>query len=213
VSEDVRYGSVAPVWVHRKLNKRRRRKLNKRNKRLRSCVSKRFINKSVIFEPHRRGKVVRCGSIELCEAFDASPLRSDVEALRKSLPGGAARDRTMGPRDERACVCVWRCGRTLAPRGVDRGSRSIAWRARSRQLSTRSKRFVNTSDPRAENQPTRVSCALGLRFGSTSFRYRKLNKRRRRKLNKQNKRLRSCVSKRFANKSVIWVGTGDFGTV
>ena len=85
-------------------------------------------------------------------------------------------------------VCVWRCGRTLAPRGVDRGSRSIAWRARSRQLSTRSKRFVNTSDPGAENQPTRVSCALGLRFGSTSFRYRKLNKRRRRKLNKQNKR-------------------------
>ena len=69
-------------------------------------MSKRFINKSVIFEPHRRGKVVRCGSIELCEAFDASPLRSDVEALRKSLPGGAARDRTMGPRDERACVCV-----------------------------------------------------------------------------------------------------------
>ena len=108
---------------------------------------------------------------------------------------------------------VWRCGRTLAPRGVDRGSRSIAWRARSGQLSTRSKRFVNTSDPGAENQPTRVSCALGLRFGSTSFRYRKLNKRRRRKLNKQNKRLRSCVSKRFANKSVIWVGTGDFGTV
>ena len=106
MSEDVRYGSVAPVWVHRKLNKRRRRKLNKRNKRLRSCVSKRFINKSVIFEPHRRGKVVRCGSIELCEAFDASPLRSDVEALRKSLPGGAARDRTMGPRYERACVCV-----------------------------------------------------------------------------------------------------------
>ena len=130
MSEDVRYGSVAPVSVHRKLNKRRRRKLNKRNKRLRSCVSKRFINKSVIFEPHRRGKVVRCGSIELCEAFDASPLRSDVEALRKSLPGGAARDRTMGPRDERACVCVcgaavgpWRLVGSIVDRGPLRGAR------------------------------------------------------------------------------------------
>ena len=113
---------------------------------------------------------------------------------------------------ERVCVCV--ALRSDPGASWDRSWIEVHCVARAEPSAVnRSKRFVNTSDPGAENQSTRVSCALGLRFGSTSFRYRKLNKRRRRKLNKQNKRLRSCVSKRFANKSVIWVGTGDFGTV
>ena len=166
MSEDVRYGSVAPVWVHRKLNKRRRRKLNKRNKRLRSCVSKRFINKSVIFEPHRRGKVVRCGSIELCEAFDASPLRSDVEALRKSVRPEAPREieRWVHEMRERVCVCV--ALRSDPGASWDRSWIEVHCVARAEPSAVnRSKRFVNTSDPGAENQPTRVSCALGLRFG------------------------------------------------